>query len=149
MICYNHSIMSGEPKGGEEALIFVTGDTHAEFSQRLSKKNFPAEAGDYLIICGDFGGVWDDSPSERHLLDWFSNRPFIILFVTGNHENFEMLAKLPVAEWNGGNVQYVRNNIIHLMRGQVYNIEGHTFFTMGGATSHDIDGGSSNLMFHT
>ena len=27
------------------------------------------------------------------------------------------------------------------MRGQLYDIEGHTFFTMGGATSHDVEDG--------
>ena len=49
-----------------------------------------------------------------------------------------MLAKLPVTERNGKKVRFVRDNIIHLMRGQVLIIEGNTFFTMGGASSHDI-----------
>lgn len=39
----------------------------------------------------------------------------------------------------GGNVQIHpdANNIIHLMRGEYYTIEGKTFWTMGGATSID------------
>lgn len=43
----------------EEAghMICVTGDTHGEF-ERLGSKHFPGGPGDYLIICGDFGGVW-------------------------------------------------------------------------------------------
>jgi len=84
-------------------MIFITGDTHAEFNPRLRRKIFTAAAEDYLIICGDFGGVWDGSPRETHGLDWLSDMPFTTLFVSGNHENFNMLAKLPVAEWNGGN----------------------------------------------
>ena len=122
-------------------MIFITGDTHSDFTPRLSKRFFPATAEDYLIICGDFGGVWDDSNKEKYWLKWLSERPFTTLFVSGNHENFDMLAELPVSEWNGGKVQFVRNNIIHLMRSQIFNIEGSTFFTMGGGASHDIDGG--------
>ena len=126
-------------------LIFITGDTHSDFYFRLGQKHFPAAPDDYLIICGDFGGVWYDSPDERQRLDWLSSRPFTTLFVSGNHENFDRLARLPVTEWNGGKVQYVREKIIHLMRGQVFNLEGHSFFTMGGASSHDIDDGILEL----
>lgn len=53
-----------------------------------------------------------------------------------------MLESYPVEEWSGGKVHHiVRDKIIHLMRGQVFNIEGLSFFTMGGAESHDIQGG--------
>ena len=39
--------------------------------------------------------------------------------------------------WNGGKVHRIRSNILHLMRGQIYTIEGKTFFTFGGAFSID------------
>lgn len=38
-------------------------------------------------------------------------------------------------------MQCIRPSVIHLLRGQVYDILGKTFFTMGGGNSHDIDGG--------
>ena len=85
--------------------------------------------------------MWDDSPNERHWLDWLDAKPFTTLFVSGNHENFDMLAALPKEEWHGGVIQRVRPSVIHLTRGQVYDIEGKKFFTMGGASSHDISGG--------
>lgn len=44
-------------------------------------------------------------------------------------------------DWCGGTVQRIRPSVIHLMRGQVYSIQGKKFFTMGGASSHDIYGG--------
>ena len=31
--------------------------------------------------------------------------------------------------------------MIHLLRGQIYDIQNQSFFTMGGASSHDISGG--------
>ena len=52
-----------------------------------------------------------------------------------------MLSAYPITEWNGGKVHKIADNIIHLMRGQVFDIDGIRFFTMGGASSHDIDAG--------
>ena len=99
---------------------------------------------DYVIICGDFGGVWnrdEESPQEAFNMDWLEDKPFTTLFVDGNHENFDRLNSYPVEEWNGGKVHRIRKSVIHLMRGQVFKLEGKTFFTFGGASSHDIDGG--------
>ena len=122
-------------------MVYATGDTHGNF-RRLTRKFFPElekmTREDCIIVCGDFGGVWDDSPSERYWLDWLAEKPFTPLFVDGNHENFDRLYALPEQEWHGGKVHKVRENVLHLMRGQLYEIEGHTFFTMGGASSHDI-----------
>ena len=125
-------------------MIYITGDTHGDFS-RFNTKNFPEQKNmtkdDFVIVCGDFGGVWDGSKEERYWLDWLNGKPFTTLFVDGNHENFDMLGRMPEACWNGGKVHFVRDGILHLMRGQVFNIDGRTFFAMGGASSHDIDGG--------
>lgn len=53
---------------------------------------------DYVVICGDFGGVWHtdrksaaESPEEAQALDWLENRPFTTLFISGNHENYDRL----------------------------------------------------------
>ena len=43
--------------------------------------------------------------------------------------------------WNGGRVHQIRDSVFHLMRGEIYTIEGHTFFAFGGASSHDISDG--------
>ena len=77
-------------------MIYVTGDTHAEFKHRFNPRNFPEQKEmtkeDYVIICGDFGGIWDvgwESKNEKHWLDWFEERSYTLLFVDGNHENFD------------------------------------------------------------
>ena len=44
-------------------------------------------------------------------------------------------------EWRGGKVHRIRPHVLHLMRGQIFQIEGCSFFTMGGASSHDIKDG--------
>ena len=128
-------------------MIYITGDCHADFS-RLSTDNFPEQKemtkDDYVIICGDFGGVWNkdtESPREKWDMEWLDSKPFTTLFVDGNHENFDRLYTYPVEEWHGGKVHKIRDSVIHLMRGQVFEIDGKSFFTFGGASSHDIQGG--------
>ena len=121
-------------------MIYITGDTHGEF-ERLGSKHFPGGLGDYLIVCGDFGGVWDGSHQEQYWRKWLSEKPFTTLFIDGNHENYDRLSAYPVTEWHGGKVHRIADNILHLMRGQVFEIDGVRFFTFGGASSHDIDAG--------
>ena len=129
-------------------MIYITGDTHAEF-RRFNTNNFPEQRtmtkNDYLIICGDFGGVWFPenhkySKEQKHNLDWLNLKNFTLLFVDGNHENHDILSHLPEKEWKGGKVGVVRESVLHLKRGQVFNINGIKIFTFGGARSHDING---------
>ena len=125
-------------KGRKEMAIFITGDTHGDFSRLLpaafhEQRDLTKE--DYLIICGDFGGVWDGGDAEQQWLDWLETRSFTTLFVSGNHENYDLLRNYPISQWHGGLVQAIRPSVLHLMRGQLYNICGKRIFTMGGASS--------------
>lgn len=124
--------------------IFITGDTHGDFSRLLpaafhEQRDLTKE--DCLIICGDFGGIWDGGDAEQQWLDWLETRSFTTLFVSGNHENYDLLRNYPISQWHGGLVQAIRPSVLHLMRGQLYNICGKRIFTMGGASSHDIRDG--------
>lgn len=132
-------------------MIYITGDTHADFS-RLEEDKFPIQSdmtkNDYVIICGDFGGVWNyivESIYEKQWLDLLNNKNFTTLFVDGNHENFERLYRYPVEEWNGGKIHKIRDSVIHLMRGETYDIDNKKFFAFGGAKSHDIRDGILNI----
>ena len=122
-------------------MIYVTGDTHGDFTRLGSKKFKKGKSlsrDDYVIICGDFGGLWAGGQRDQYWLEWLAEKPFTVLFVDGNHENFDLLNSFSVSEWNGGKVHRIRDNVIHLMRGQIFTIEFKKFFTMGGAASHDI-----------
>ena len=123
--------------------IYITGDCHRSF-ERFSTDNFPEQKemtkDDYVIILGDFG-YWDNTAHNEWWMNWLNNKPFTTLFVDGNHENFDMLKALPTENWNGGKVQKIKDSVIHLMRGEVYNLQGSTFWCFGGAQSHDIQDG--------
>lgn len=119
--------------------IFITGDTHGTIDlHKFNPDDFNnAGEGDYVIICGDFGCCWDNASNDKYVQDFYNDKPWTTLFVDGNHENHDLLNSYPVEEWNGGKVHKISDKIIHLMRGQIFTIEGKTFFTMGGATSID------------
>src|SRR5699024_12624046 len=44
-----------------------------------------------------------------------------------------------------GKVHKIRDSVIHLMRGEIFDIDNKKFFTFGGAKSHDIQDGILNL----
>ena len=121
-------------------MIFITGDTHGEkdFEKliRLAESEPSLTKNDYVLIAGDFGAVWSESTLNAYLKP-YEALPFTVLFIDGNHENFEMLNSYPLSEWKGGKVHFIKPSIIHLTRGQIFEIEGKTFFTFGGATSVD------------
>ena len=130
-------------------MLYVTGDTHGDWMSRLNTDAFPEQKtmtkDDYVLVLGDFG-YWHDTKSERYNLKWLANKPFTTLFVSGNHKNYERLQELPVEEWHGGKIQKINDSVYHLMRGQVFELPldddtTKTFFTFGGASSHDISDG--------
>lgn len=123
-------------------MIYVTGDTHMPIDiHKLSTRCFPAQKSltpdDYVIICGDFGGIWDDSAEERYWLKWLTQKNFTTLFLDGNHENFDRLAGFPEVDFCGGRAHRISGKLLHLMRGQLYTMDGLRLFTLGGASSHD------------
>lgn len=123
-------------------MIYLTGDTHIPHDiQKLSSKNFPEQRkltnNDYVIICGDFGGVWNNSAEELYWRKWLNSKAFTTLFIDGNHENFELLNSFETIDFCGGKAHRISESIYHLMRGQIYNLKGKKVFTFGGAKSHD------------
>ncbi len=120
-------------------MIYVTGDTHGD-AERFKDSAFKKlKRGDTLVICGDFGFIWDGSRHERAVLKRLSEKGYTIAFVDGCHENFDLLEKIPVSQWHGGMARLIMPNIVHLMRGQIYELENKRIFTFGGGHSQDYD----------
>ena len=70
-------------------MIYITGDTHADFhdfTSRIEKAGI--SEGDTVIVCGDFGFTWGTDHEEMHL-NAMELLPYTITFIDGNHENFD------------------------------------------------------------
>ena len=121
--------------------LFITGDIHGKLDfQKLQPRFFPRgpslSGEDVLIIAGDFGlPVLPDNPGGDYYLDDLASRKYTTLFIDGNHERFDLLAGLETGTRYGGPVGVLRPNVLHLLRGNVYDIGSLSFFVMGGARS--------------
>ena len=122
-------------------MIYLTGDTHIPIDIiKLSSKNFPVgktlTKDDYVIVLGDFGLYWKKDKTFEYWHNILQNKPWTILWLDGNHENHDWIDSMEVSEWHRGKV-HKDGSIIHLMRGQIYEIEKKKIFVMGGADSVD------------
>ena len=120
-------------------MLYVTGDIHADIRRLKGRAAKQLKKGDILLVCGDFGFLWDGSPKELRLLDWLGKRPYHILFVEGTHDNIDLLSGYPEETLYGGQVRRVSGNCCQLLRGECYEIEGKRVFALGGGESTDMD----------
>ena len=86
-------------------------------------------ADDFVIVLGDFGLFWSERTDEllarKNIERYF---PATLLFIDGNHENFDMLDGLPRERKFGGTAS---------VGGEIYEIAGRRFLCFGGALSVD------------
>lgn len=123
-------------------MILITGDIHGDISRFSDKKIRRLKKGDTLIVCGDFGLVWDGSEKEKKLLKKLGKRRYSILFTEGAHENFDVLEKYPTEMWNGGLTRVISGNLRQLIRGHIFDIGGKKVFAFGGGSGEE-NGGSA------
>lgn len=122
--------------------FIIAGDTHGtndlgKIVHFFNEHEDEYTSDDYLIICGDVCACGFSASEDAQVCRVFRELPVTTLFVDGNHENFELLNSYGTDMWNGCKVHFLDSKIIHLMRGQVYDIDGTVFFTFGGAYSLD------------
>ena len=116
-------------------MLYITGDTHGDvdmshLSSRTLKRCCAEQNVDFhtitaAIVLGDFGLPWYDCavytngihPTEKtdaYLLRWYNKKPFTILAVMGNHDNYDVIEKLPEVSLFGGTALKVSRNIFYL-----------------------------------
>lgn len=115
--------------------MFTCGDIHGykDYKKLIRFKELHEDfltKDDYLVVCGDLGYFVENS-------SFYDTFPCKILWVDGNHEDYDSLMKLPVEEWCGGLIGKASENVFHLKRGEVYEINGFKFLAFGGAKSID------------
>ena len=49
-------------------MIYITGDTHGEYDKFMQRiRQYKISKEDIVVVCGDFGFVWD-TPYHRYFL---------------------------------------------------------------------------------
>ena len=119
-------------------MIYITGDTHGDidYKKLLTLKNKGLSYNDYLIICGDAGICWLPQSFQYHL-NLYNDIGCTIIFIDGNHENFDMLNQCQLVEHLGALMHQIDEHIFHVLRGEIMTIENKTFLCVGGANSID------------
>lgn len=120
-------------------MIYVTGDMHGAENRLYDREWRKLKAGDILLVCGDFGYIWNGGKFEKEAVEYLGTRKFTVAFVDGTHENFDKINACRETYWKGGKVHRIYGNLIHLMRGQIFNIDGSKIFAFGGGESTDKD----------
>lgn len=124
-------------------MVYLIGDIHGDITQimreNLHKNNIKVKRGDTVIVLGDFGVMFSDTEQHRSALDYIGKLDYTIAFIDGNHENFDYLNSLQIVTKWGNKVHKLNNRCFHLIRGNIYKIEGNKYLCFGGAKSIDRD----------
>lgn len=120
-------------------MICVTGDMHGDLSRFNDKNIRSLKKEDFLIVCGDFGFVWDGSEEEKKALRTIGSKKFYTLFIEGCHDNYDLLDDYPEADFCGGKVNVISGNLMRLKRGSVIILQGNKIFAFGGGQTKEID----------
>ena len=117
-------------------MIYFISDPHGGECMAGFEKYFKLyQPGDLLIILGDLGLYFGGSEENLRFTEWFLSLEIPILIVDGNHENFARLNAFPLETRFGNTVNRLGKSIFRLQRGRIYEIEGKSFFVMGGCKS--------------
>jgi hypothetical protein len=130
-------------------MIYFCGDVHGNLDiQKLKqfKDSGRIDKDDILIQTGDLGIVWSNKEDslERDLKKFYDSLGFKkILFIPGNHENYNRLLgdEFPLVNLNeiNGEAKQISNNVYMLLSGNIYTINEKKVFCFRGAKSIDKD----------
>lgn len=111
-------------------MICVVSDTHRDIGIFAHKKIRSLKKGDTLVILGDFGFLWEDSPKEHQILKKIGARHHTTLFVTGYHDNEKLFEQFEEVDCFGGRGRHISGEL-YMLCGGIYEIEGKKLFISG------------------
>ena len=66
-------------------MIYITGDLHGDLSRLETFRMRRLKRGDILLVCGDFGFLWNNSEEEKKALEKLSKKKYTIAFIDCTH----------------------------------------------------------------
>lgn len=144
-------------------MLYFTGDVHSNIIERFSYSRHPElrdlTEDDIVFVLGDFGCPWFNpdfhfydfwlkpgkEKEEHYKLNFLSEKPWTTIIVAGNHDNYDLIKKMPLVELGGAEVcqmyydRKIYNNIYYIETPQFMEIQGQKLLLIPGAESHDVD----------
>lgn len=131
-------------------MLYLTGDTHGDNLGRFSFRRRPGMRSwtedDVAVVLGDTALMWPGYEKETaYVLDQLVSKPFAIVFILGNHDNYDWAETLPQVDVFGGTMrQIVVDGVTYENRfivdsWTVADLSGYHCLLCAHAKSHDID----------
>ena len=122
--------------------LFLTGDSHGTIDiDKFSIENFHIQnelnKSDLMIILGDSGLCWDGGKQDKLLQKYYNEKSWTTISIIGNHENYNLIEKLPIVEKFGGRLYKVSDSVFYTISGEIYNFNGKKCLCINGADSVD------------
>lgn len=122
-------------------MIYITGDTHADFSD-IHEFCYTRQTSrdDIMIILGDAGINYWLNQRDRYLKEWLSGFPITFFCIHGNHEaRPQGISTYVVDSFHGGAVYFEPEypNILFAADGNLYDFGDKQYLVIGGAYSID------------
>lgn len=122
-------------------MIYITGDTHRNFSRIISFcKQYETSAKDVLIILGDAGINGHGVEEDQRLKQELNRLPITLFCIHGNHEQRpQSIAGYTEILWHGGTVfmEPEFSNLLFAKDGEIFDFDGRKCLAIGGAYSLD------------
>ena len=118
-------------------MIYITGDTHRDFSRIYKLKK---DTDNMLIVLGDVGINYCLNEEDKNCKEYLKKLKLKLFCVRGNHEERpENISTYKEIEMFGGKVFIEEEypNLIFAKDGETYNIDGKKILVIGGAYSVD------------
>ena len=74
-------------------MIYITGDTHGDFSRFKDSITRKIKRDDTLIVCGDFGFIWDGSRAENQILKKIGDLKYNVAFIDTTDSRYSIYCK--------------------------------------------------------
>ena len=122
-------------------MIYITGDTHRDFTRILflTYQN-KTTINDIIIILGDAGINFYDKATDDTLKKQLSQEPITFFCIHGNHEKRpQTINTYKEKQFKGGTVYYEEAypNLLFAKDGEIYNFNNKKVLVIGGAYSVD------------
>lgn len=131
-------------------MIYVTGDVHGQtrgrFDSCVRRGNISLTSDDYIVICGDWGGVWSNEEDDAQTiaqLEWMNSLGCKWIVLLGNHDNYHWAFGLEPVDEGFGMVRVAEyadttyDNVYIIAKPTVLTMNGETCLCIPGAECHD------------